>query len=271
MVSLLACAVLAWVLANRPAENSLVESVQRGDRVLFIGAHPDDELTVAAFLTRAAETAEVMVLCLTRGEGGRDRSGLNLGDSIGEIRSEELKRSCDILGVDVRILGFSNGAAPEIKAKIRAREIPRETPADVIDRWNASGRDPLAEIRTIIDDFDPNIVLSFDAKQGFSNHPEHCAAAVLAIEAVSDHHRHYAVINRFPTLRNSRIPVIDPSTISETVDGREFSESSGKTYAETAFDALAEHVSQFGGNFMTPEKRELYERELQEQAFVRLQ
>ena len=263
---------IIW-LPKRATPKTLLESVQSGERIMFVGAHPDDELTVGAFLARAAETTDVLVVSLTRGEGGRNRSGVELGDSIGEVRSEELRRSCERLGAELRILDFANGASPEIKAKIRQRELPRETPEAVIARWETSGRDPLEELHAVIQEWKPKIVVSFESVQGFSNHPEHRAAAILAKRVVKESpqiDRLYAVFNRYPGLRNSRIPVLDSSLSSEVIDGRDISPLRQKRYVDIAFKALAEHVSQFGGEFMTSQKRTLYQRELEQQAFIRI-
>lgn len=62
----------------------------RTKRVLMIAAHPDDEDTeLLTYLVRR-EGAEAAYLSLTRGEGGQNLVGPELGDALGLIRSEEL-------------------------------------------------------------------------------------------------------------------------------------------------------------------------------------
>jgi LmbE family N-acetylglucosaminyl deacetylase len=59
-------------------------------RVLMIGAHPDDEDTqLIAFLAKARHV-ETAYLSLTRGDGGQNLIGNQLGPQLGMIRTEEL-------------------------------------------------------------------------------------------------------------------------------------------------------------------------------------
>jgi LmbE family N-acetylglucosaminyl deacetylase len=59
-------------------------------RVLMIGAHPDDEDTqLLGWLARGAK-ADAAYLSLTRGDGGQNAIGTELGEALGVIRTEEL-------------------------------------------------------------------------------------------------------------------------------------------------------------------------------------
>ena len=59
-------------------------------RVLMIGAHPDDEDTqLIAWLARGRQV-ETAYLSLTRGDGGQNLIGNELGEALGAIRTEEL-------------------------------------------------------------------------------------------------------------------------------------------------------------------------------------
>src|SRR6266513_993971 len=65
------------------------DSVERM-RVLWIGAHPDDEDTnIIAWLARG-RGVETAYLSLTRGDGGHNLIGNELGEALGVIRTEEL-------------------------------------------------------------------------------------------------------------------------------------------------------------------------------------
>src|SRR5687767_13592808 len=59
-------------------------------RVLMIGAHPDDEDTQLLARFALEEGAEVAYLSLTRGEGGQNGIGPELGEGLGLLRTEEL-------------------------------------------------------------------------------------------------------------------------------------------------------------------------------------
>ncbi|MEO7501704.1 MAG: PIG-L family deacetylase, partial [Gemmatimonadaceae bacterium] len=59
-------------------------------RVLWIAAHPDDEDTqLLTWLSRSGR-ADAAYLSLTRGDGGQNLIGNELGEQLGIIRTEEL-------------------------------------------------------------------------------------------------------------------------------------------------------------------------------------
>jgi LmbE family N-acetylglucosaminyl deacetylase len=64
--------------------------VGKNKRVLMIGAHPDDEDTELLTALVRGEGAEAAYLSLSRGEGGQNLIGPELGEALGLIRTEEL-------------------------------------------------------------------------------------------------------------------------------------------------------------------------------------
>lgn len=68
--------------------------------VMMIGAHPDDEDTaLLAYLARG-ENARTAYLSLTRGDGGQNILGSELGESLGIIRTEELLQARELDGAE---------------------------------------------------------------------------------------------------------------------------------------------------------------------------
>ncbi len=68
--------------------------------VMMIGAHPDDEDTaLLAYLARG-EHARTAYLSLTRGDGGQNIIGSELGESLGVIRTEELLQARRLDGAE---------------------------------------------------------------------------------------------------------------------------------------------------------------------------
>jgi LmbE family N-acetylglucosaminyl deacetylase len=59
-------------------------------RVLMIGAHPDDEDTQLLTWLARGRHADAAYLSLTRGDGGQNAIGNELGEALGAIRTEEL-------------------------------------------------------------------------------------------------------------------------------------------------------------------------------------
>src|SRR5829696_7867549 len=72
------------------ALGELVAGLGTTARVMMIGAHPDDEDTqLIAFLAKGRHI-ETAYLSLTRGDGGQNLIGNELGPVLGMIRTEEL-------------------------------------------------------------------------------------------------------------------------------------------------------------------------------------
>src|ERR1043166_5280307 len=74
------------IVALHQAERMLGPS----KRLLMIAAHPDDEYTELLTVLVRGQGAEAAYLSLSRGEGGQDLIGPELGEELGLIRTEEL-------------------------------------------------------------------------------------------------------------------------------------------------------------------------------------
>lgn len=98
--------------------------------LLFVGAHPDDELYAAGLLAALAGGGfETHLLCLTRGEGGTT-GGLAARQDLGRLREQELRASAAALGAaTVELMGYvdplpdGRARAPEVAPEELAREI----------------------------------------------------------------------------------------------------------------------------------------------------
>src|SRR3954469_5476710 len=72
------------------ALGELVAGLGTTARVMMIGAHPDDEDTQLIAYLAKAKHVETAYLSLTRGDGGQNLIGNELGPVLGMIRTEEL-------------------------------------------------------------------------------------------------------------------------------------------------------------------------------------
>jgi LmbE family N-acetylglucosaminyl deacetylase len=102
--ALLPAVVLAVLTATSVAAPRALEAQERGAaalaqavdgigqtmRVLMIGAHPDDEDTQLITWLARGQRVETAYLSLTRGDGGQNLIGNELGEALGAIRTEEL-------------------------------------------------------------------------------------------------------------------------------------------------------------------------------------
>ncbi len=68
----------------------LLQKLTNNRRLLIIGAHPDDENTALLALVSRKMGGEAAYLSLSRGEGGQNLIGEELGVGLGLIRSQEL-------------------------------------------------------------------------------------------------------------------------------------------------------------------------------------
>ena len=67
-----------------------LRKIETHRRLLIIGAHPDDEDTALLTLVSRGMGGEAAYLSLTRGDGGQNLIGPELGESLGVLRTEEL-------------------------------------------------------------------------------------------------------------------------------------------------------------------------------------
>lgn len=102
---LMAAFLIATPLARAQDDEPVPKAATSEDAVkvdlLFIGAHPDDESTATATLARYVldHGARAAVITATRGEGGGNAIGRELGPSLGILRDYEERQSLGMLGI----------------------------------------------------------------------------------------------------------------------------------------------------------------------------
>ena len=163
--------IAALLLVCAPAF-ARVRGVQhpQADRILWIGAHPDDESLTAPILGPACrELAKVCsFLVFTHGERGDCFLPAGCGD-LGSLRSEEMQSAANFFRAHLTLWSFS------------------DVMTDVIATWSAEAgnRDMLtARIQSVIAAENPTIIYTFDPNHGSTCHPAHRAVGELVIEAV---------------------------------------------------------------------------------------
>ncbi len=81
-----------------PQFDVLLQQVAENRRILLIGAHPDDEDTALLALLARGYGAQAAYLSLSRGDGGQNLIGPELGVGLGILRSRELEAARSIDG-----------------------------------------------------------------------------------------------------------------------------------------------------------------------------
>lgn len=173
----LASAVVALTAPHRPlaaqehgaaALGELVEGLPVSVRVLVIGAHPDDEDNrLLAWLTHAHHV-DVAYLSLTRGDGGQNLIGDELGEALGVIRTEELLAARRVDGAHQYFtraydFGFS------------------KTSAESFAHWPHDS--VLTDVITVIRAYRPQVIISVFSGTPRDGHGQHQVAGIVAREA----------------------------------------------------------------------------------------
>ncbi len=136
--------------------------------VLYIVAHPDDENT--RLITWLANGKKVRTgnLSLTRGDGGQNLIGPELGDALGIIRTQELMEARRIDGGEqffTRAVDFGYS----------------KTAAESFEKWGK--HEVLSDVVRVIRMFRPDVIITRFPPTREAGHGHHEASAILAAEA----------------------------------------------------------------------------------------
>lgn len=161
-------------------------------RVLWLGAHPDDETSSSALLGRAKEISGTLsMVSLTSGENSdMVWAGLRRGSQIGSARAKLFARAAALLRADTLDVGpFVNGPLSRAELDTLSADAPhrdwpaKTTAADVIRKWKTEG-DPHRYVVAKLRELKPDVVIAMDAHCGVSGHPEHRAVGQLLLDAI---------------------------------------------------------------------------------------
>ncbi len=145
-----------------------LQKLQNPTRVLYLAAHPDDENTRLISWLVNEVGAHTAYLSLTRGDGGQNLIGTELGAKLGVLRTQELMQARHIDGgqqffsraVD---FGYSKNA--------------RET----LELWDEEA--VLADVVWVIRKFRPDVIITRFPPDGRGGHGHHTASAMLGMKA----------------------------------------------------------------------------------------
>lgn len=140
-------------------------------RILYIAAHPDDENTRLIAYLGNHEHAQVAYLSLTRGDGGQNLIGKELGLELGMIRTQELLRAREIDGgrqYFTRAIDFGFS----------------KNPTETLNNWDKEKL--LSDVVWIIRKYQPDIIINrFNTIPG-TTHGHHTTSALLSVEAFKE-------------------------------------------------------------------------------------
>ena len=174
LVCLIALVCERMISAAEPPTNSApailqeLKSFRELGSVLYVAAHPDDENTqLITYLARGGHY-RTAYLSLTRGDGGQNVLGPELGEQLGVIRTQELLAARRLDGgrqffTRAMDFGFSKDYLETLKI------------------WNQE--EVVSDIVRVIRTFRPDVVITRFSTQPGGTHGHHTASAVLALEA----------------------------------------------------------------------------------------
>jgi LmbE family N-acetylglucosaminyl deacetylase len=210
-------------------------------RVLMIGAHPDDEDTELLTVLVRKLGAEAAYLALTRGEGGQNLIGPELGEGLGVLRTEELLGARELDGARQFFtrafdFGYSKG-------------LP--------DTWAHWPQDSiLKDVVRIVRKFRPQVLITVFSGTVRDGHGQHQAAGWAAREAFAA----AGDPSRFPELvveeglipwtplrlfQNARF---DTSGATVRMESGEIDPAVGQSYLQIAMRGRSRHRSQDMGS-----------------------
>lgn len=216
-------------------------------RVLMIGAHPDDEDTQLIAWLAKARHIDIAYLSLTRGDGGQNLIGNELGPALGMIRTEELLAARRIDGghqyfTRAYDLGFS------------------KTLEETLEHWPKDSI--LSDVVSVIRAFRPHVIISVWSGTPADGHGHHQFSGVVAREAFDA----AADSVRFPANKLSGLEPWAPakfyrlrrnaSGATLDFDVGEYSPLLGESYSEIATESRSQHRSQ--GQGALPRKGPVY-------------
>jgi LmbE family N-acetylglucosaminyl deacetylase len=136
--------------------------------VLYVGAHPDDENTRLIATLARGRLADTAYLSMTRGDGGQNLIGPEIGAGLGIIRSQELLAARRLDGgrqFFTRAIDFGYTKSPE----------------ETFRFWDKE--QVLADTVRVFRQFQPDVVITRFPTDGKGGHGQHTASAILAGEA----------------------------------------------------------------------------------------
>jgi len=155
-------------LPTAPAILQQMRSFATMGSVLYIAAHPDDENTQAITYLARGRGYRTAYLSITRGDGGQNLLGSQLGEALGVARTEELLAARHLDGgrqyfTRAKDFGYSKSSA------------------ETLTVWDRQA--VLADIVRVIRMFRPDVILTRFSPQPSNTHGHHTASAALALEA----------------------------------------------------------------------------------------
>ncbi|MGO4881353.1 MAG: PIG-L family deacetylase [Bryobacteraceae bacterium] len=252
VVFLLTPAVAEAPFSGTPAIEQSLEKLNVLGSVLMIAAHPDDENTAILAYYARGRHMRTGYLSLTRGEGGQNLIGPELGDLLGLIRSQELLAAR-------RIDGAEQFFTPAIDFGFS------KTADETFAKWGHERI--LSDVVWVVRSFRPDVIILRFSGTPRDGHGQHQVSAIVGKEAffaaadpqrfpeqlkyVQPWQAHRLMFNSFSfTPQMEKEAAAAPGRI--VVDTGEFNPVLGVSYSQIAGMSRSMHRSQGMGAWSRP-------------------
>jgi LmbE family N-acetylglucosaminyl deacetylase len=226
--------------------------------VLYVAAHPDDENTRVITYFSKGRLATTAYLSMTRGDGGQNLIGSEIGDLLGLIRTQELLAARRLDGgmqffTRANDFGFSKSAT---------------------ETFNIWGKNEiLSDVIRVYRQYQPDVIFTRFPPDDRAGHGHHTASAMLAIEAFDAASKSEVFpdqITEAGLWQPKRLFIntgrFFNNTISETTPGVTtlnlggYNPLLGESYSEIAATSRSQHKSQgFGSRRVRGDQQEFFE------------
>lgn len=216
-------------------------------RVLLVAAHPDDEDTALLATLARGLGVQVAYFAFTRGEGGQNLIGPELGEGLGVVRTGELLAARSLDGA-----GQFFSRAYDFGYSKSAEETFRHWPREAL----------LSDLVRVVRRLRPQVVVSIFGGTPSDGHGQHQAAGILAREA----YEQAGDPDRFPEhleaglepwepLKLYRRTLFDPQAASLQLPTGRLDPLLGRSHHQLAMDSRSRHRSQDFGTAQAPGPR----------------
>ena len=160
----------------RHPKESVDDIINQGARVMWIGAHPDDEVLVGAILAWSSLVKKnpLYMLVLNHGDGGECLLPEGCRPDLATVRGEEMKKVAALYNATLQHEYYYNCSLP-------VESFPKRH--EIAEIWKKK-KDPALVCAKAIREFRPDLLLTFHPINGATGHPEHQIASRFATAGV---------------------------------------------------------------------------------------
>jgi LmbE family N-acetylglucosaminyl deacetylase len=245
IIVLLLLPFVALGQASQPGAARVKQNLKRLNflgSVLYVAAHPDDENTRVITYLMGERFAATAYLSMTRGDGGQNLIGPEMGNLLGLVRTQELIAARKIDGGQqffTRAIDFGYSKSADETFRI----------------WNKD--EILSDVVRVYRTFQPDVILTRFPPDERAGHSHHTASAIVAQEAFELSGQATAYpnqLNELPLWKPKRVFTNTGRFFSNTIDENTpgiltlnvggYNALLGQSYSEIAAASRSQHKSQ---------------------------